>query len=102
MAATVIQTPHVMIGQYRKVLMQVSAELEATISEIKRVAGKLEDDILVGRAGSAMTESLNEGLAPQVQKFMDDMNKEIADLAKHCEENIRVDTGAAQQMVTEG
>jgi hypothetical protein len=97
MAATVIQTPHAALNKYRTKLQQTAAELETTTAVVKRIAEKLNEGALVGRAGTAMSTALTEKLTPSIQSLLSKMLEEDSDIKKHQGDDIARNRQMVQQ-----
>jgi uncharacterized coiled-coil DUF342 family protein len=99
MASGVIQTPHVALSQYRTKLQQAANELEATVREMVKIASKLNEGGLVGRAGTAMSAALTERLNKAIQALQTQTLQVEQDVAKAIQQsNKDVEDGAARQI----
>jgi hypothetical protein len=79
------QFPFTEMAAYRNKLRACAADVEATAIVVKRIAGQLSEETLVGRAGSSMQEALAGKLAPALQRFyakLMEVDRDVAAVAE--------------------
>lgn len=84
------QFPFTEMAAYRNKLRACAADVEATAIVVKRIAGQLSEETLVGRAGSSMQEALAGKLAPALQRFyakLMEVDRDVAAVATDIADN---------------
>lgn len=74
-----VRMDYAMVEEMSSAFTDAARQIEETIAEINQVVGELQNEVLVGDTGTALTEALRNDLCSSLKRIQDKMTELAGD-----------------------